>query len=573
MKHLTFILLFFFAVASLNAQTFTQVGHAKKMEHPVAFQNKLFFLSEDDTNGEGLFYIDGVSQTMQFVASVIGNTSKLVESNGKLFFIADDGSHGYELWATDGTTANTAMVKDIAQGFAASVGLETELISYKGKLYFAANDGTNGEELWLSDGTAGGTSMVTDLAPGGTSGITYPGPKFRIFEGRLFFFGRQGLAGDELWATDGTTANTQPQFLFVGGFHKNATEFAGRLWAQVENSSTGKGEVYAFDSAAAVPVRVHDSFPNKSVEWEWYGEGMKFPFFFDGKLMIGASNAGVFDSVRYFLTDGQAYVEILADMPAKHINEAAEVGNKLVFVNTDGFMYASDLLNPVVALLPNVDIGGIGLKAINGRACFSRNDNFGMEPWVTDGTLAGTQRLKDIGTGSADGLMTGEKWETVFYNGNLYFSGPGISNFWRTDGTANGTVQVSAPTDTFLTDISFFNKQYVVFSGCLYVYATGGNLNGNWNYGIWRYCDSGLDVSDAEREEHVRVFPNPASSEIQIEAEHVKEVRISNSSGITVASFKTPGYNRLPIHSLSPGMYVVEVRMQHSIERVRFMKM
>ena len=41
-----------------------------------------------------------------------------------------------------------------------------------GTLYFVANDGITGQELWKSDGTTAGTEIVIDLNSGAADGIT-----------------------------------------------------------------------------------------------------------------------------------------------------------------------------------------------------------------------------------------------------------------------------------------------------------------------------------------------------------------------------------------------------------------
>ena len=45
---------------------------------------------------------------------------------------------------------------------------------YKGKAYFRANDGVHGNEIWTSDGTTNGTTLAIEIHPG-TSGTTYGG--------------------------------------------------------------------------------------------------------------------------------------------------------------------------------------------------------------------------------------------------------------------------------------------------------------------------------------------------------------------------------------------------------------
>lgn len=64
----------------------------------------------------------------------------------------------------------------------------------------------------------------------------------------------------------------------------------------------------------------------------------------------------------------------------------------------------------------------------------------GIEPWISDGTIAGTRMLKDINTGGGSSSPSG----FIKYNGKVYFAaadGNGME-LWVTDGTANGTVMV-----------------------------------------------------------------------------------------------------------------------------------
>ncbi len=62
----------------------------------------------------------------------------------------------------------------------------------------------------------------------------------------------------------------------------------------------------------------------------------------------------------------------------------------------------------------------------------------GQEPWVSDGTLAGTRILKDIAPGSAPGNPR----SFYEFQNKLYFSANGGSGLWNTDGTTQGTVDL-----------------------------------------------------------------------------------------------------------------------------------
>ena len=115
-----------------------------------------------------------------------------------VYFGATDGVHGRELWRSDGTVAGTALVADLAPGFAAGAP-RSNLLVWDGRLYFAADDGMHGPELWSSDGTAAGTRLEIDLAAGATgSSLT----DLTLAGDRLFFVADDGVSGWQLWVMD-----------------------------------------------------------------------------------------------------------------------------------------------------------------------------------------------------------------------------------------------------------------------------------------------------------------------------------------------------------------------------------
>lgn len=73
-------------------------------------------------------------------------------------------------------------------------------------LFFAADDGIHGEELWKSNGTSEGTTLVANInpAPGASSS-----PRFiTAMNNSLFFTADDGSTGQELWKSDGTEDGT-----------------------------------------------------------------------------------------------------------------------------------------------------------------------------------------------------------------------------------------------------------------------------------------------------------------------------------------------------------------------------
>src|SRR6185436_15517819 len=77
----------------------------------------------------------------------------------------------------------------------------------------------------------------------------------------------------------------------------------------------------------------------------------------------------------------------------------------------------------------------------NGVLFFSTTQNYETELWKSDGTEAGTVRVKDIATGQSSSYVT----SIVNANGVLLFSANDMlhgSELWRSDGTEAGTTLV-----------------------------------------------------------------------------------------------------------------------------------
>ena len=82
------------------------------------------------------------------------------------------------------------------------------------------------------------------------------------------------------------------------------------------------------------------------------------------------------------------------------------------------------------------------ITRVNSTVFFNANDGAtGWELWKTDGTEAGTVLVKDIQPGSGSGAPS----SLTNFNGYLYFTaddGTHGYELWKTDGTESGTVMV-----------------------------------------------------------------------------------------------------------------------------------
>jgi len=415
----------------------------------------LYFTTHDPVKGTEPWVSNGTAAGTHLVANLNPETSdsgsspeSLVAFNGKLVFAADDGVHGRELWTSDGTNAGTTLLSDLVSGatgsnpnhlFVAGSALYFFATDANGKsnfmrlaggaaaqtlasdssptpapqlgaptcqqdtpavmngvVYYAANDGNAGTELWSTDGTAAGTHMVADIAPGADS--SYP-CNLTVFNNHLYFFAN-GPAGGELWTSDGTSAGTLQVIDIAPGtasaYPRGLTVLNGALYFEAYNGSIA--QVWKSNGFASGTTSLGEIIPN-------VGAGPVPVGAVNGKLLVVVD---VFDpqtallTAHLWATDGTA-------------GGAVDLG---VSPSSDVFISQS------------------------GRAYFQAQGAAGAEPWVSDGTVAWTHLLKEIGPTAQSAVQ----WFADFHGITLFsVSGsPSGAQLWRTDGTAAGTTVISA---------------------------------------------------------------------------------------------------------------------------------
>ncbi len=168
----------------------------------------LFFNGYDSVNGYELWKSEGTSESTFLVKNINSSSHSsprfITSYSGGVMFIADGDINSFELWKSDGSFSGTVLVKGKGTSFGFA---PYNLIEYNGLIYFSSVTGfsiNNDATLWRSDGTAAGTYTVKIINPGGGS---YPSDFYK-YKNELYFSANTTLQGYELWKTDGTAQGT-----------------------------------------------------------------------------------------------------------------------------------------------------------------------------------------------------------------------------------------------------------------------------------------------------------------------------------------------------------------------------
>jgi ELWxxDGT repeat protein len=398
------------------------------------YQSKLFFTGLNAANGAELWVTDGTPAGTVLVKDIIAGTASSTPANyivynNTMFFTASDGVNGVELWSSNGTAAGTTLFKDINPGAGSSFDPGTpDYTLANGILYFVANDGSHGKELWRTNGTAAGTFLAADITPGaaGTTftSITTLGTNliFGVTTGDFF------TGSSQLWKFDGTTATMLKDFGTSSALFPPASFylFNNKLYFSAGDLFTTGSELWSTDGTAAGTTLVKDIYPGTNGG----AANSSSPLLF---------NAVTINNKFYFqATDNTNGSELW-------MSDGTTAGTQLFKdINTNSGGAASS--NPII--FKNIDFSGGGFTntLFNGKVFFSANNGVnGTELWVTDGTVAGTVMVKDIRPGSGSGIPS-NSFSYVYTTSGLFFaatdSTTGIEP-WLSNGTAAGTNRIA----------------------------------------------------------------------------------------------------------------------------------
>ncbi|HSF39774.1 MAG TPA: ELWxxDGT repeat protein [Thermoanaerobaculia bacterium] len=411
---------------------------------------ELFFMANEIGN-QGIWKTDGTSQGIVFLVPRGSSGLDVVQAGPKLFFTtASGGSGGNQLWTSDGTPEGSEPVTAIQGGRSSA---PSSFTPFKGRVLFLAC----AQGLWLTDGTAAGTVPIekelswmcedgrsftpvgdlvffqtsthvwrTDGTPEGTFQLTpdtfWGVGELVAFEGGAAFTTYEDT-DYSFWTSDGTVAGTQPRFEWPEGFLSILASSGPDLYL----ISDGPGEGARLLRSNGTLAGTHEITPLSS--------SFSGPLL--GLVRLGSSLYFLKRGGQIWRTDGTAAGTGPVPLPeaARELEPLAlaEHGGELFFLaltprsstsldqflelwRTDGTAAGT---SRVRVIGPGEDSFGARLVSAGGRLFFPGNDGeHGVELWESDGTEAGTRMAEDIAPGPA----SSRPQELAVIGNRLFFS-------------------------------------------------------------------------------------------------------------------------------------------------------
>ena len=374
-----------------------------------------------------LWATDGAAAGTERIADLCedGETStagnyfpRMLAANRDLaFFVPVSG----RLWRTDGTAAGTFELGFQRVG---GDGGDPPVFAPDGRTLLFSGCTTGSDDscsLWRSDGTLRGTVPVRAVGGAPT--------RFTPYGGRVLFASPAGI-----WSTDGTAQRTSRLApapgaavtqIFPRGGSLYYVTFTGELWVLDPRSGRRPSRLASFDAAHGIfGVRVHEAGGRVLISVN-HNDGQHSLWTTDGTprgtRRLGAEFLSYYELVRVF-----------------------DVGGRAVFHEGNLWVLPPGSRRPEPLTgcpngCPTLEDGLETAVLFNGRLFFNGRDaRRGREVWVTDGTSAGTRRLKDLCPGACDGGPV--LFREVL--GRLLFADH-QGNLWVTDGTPAGTVRLA----------------------------------------------------------------------------------------------------------------------------------
>lgn len=505
---------------------------------------------------------------------VIGRLGNIV------YFVGRDNSNtGYELWKTDGTDIGTVLVKDINLGLANSE-INGPGIELNGELFFTADDGIHGKELWKTDGTAVGTVMIYDLDPIG--GSSFSGSK-RIKSGNNLFFLAHVSSANYLCKTNGTVGNADTLYkmswwdreIIPYGVDKILTSSEGKI---IMSDGTYNGTNVVYD------VNNITTPPSCSSFYDILGLQLI------GNDLFFARNSSQCGGVwKYNISTGiPSLISLLSSGVAFYDNLLGTTSNGVIYNLQDpGSNYYKWLFvnnstsNGPYIFNPNAGATAPFSAFSMGNYCYFTGDDgiHGDELWKTDGTLQGTELVKDFTLGAGSTSFGGRGRYVKNDLSNVYYYDTDQA-LVKTDGTTTGTSALFSYIDGWPFE---YTEVEIVVDGKLYFTTGGDTLNGNE---LWVYDPSIPITINTQKIDnvdfiHAEVYPNPAEmfTNVYVTLRDPQDIRMEIYSSLgqlleVQIKDNTADHNfKLDLSQYAAGIYYAKILTDNAFKMISLSKM
>jgi large repetitive protein len=389
----------------------------------------------------GIWRTGGTPETTTLVAPLALEAVEEVVEQPDLLFI-----QGYpDLLVSDGTAPGTRRIR-----LPGAPTLDQYTLA---PLLDGATFATGGNQLWRIDAAARQVTLLRDFAPPDGSS----GPHGQVvFDGELLFLAQTSPSGEQLFATDGTSAGTRLVGAAALGAFGGATSLfgavgahvfvnaAGRFWA-TDGTDRGTRSLGGRDLASGVPIAA-----------------------IGDRLIFSGSPPG-FGECSFVDTEPW-----ISDGTPAHTRQILELNP---FDGSGGGSQCDELPLPSDPG-PGVSLGGAVLFAADDVV-------HGMELFVTDGTAAGTRLVADINPATMPNDVTeppkpariGVGSNPIDFvclgSGACFVADDGTTGrqLWFSNGKRRGTYRVAAPGQPPYDSAP---HDLVVFQGALYFIAGHG---------------------------------------------------------------------------------------------------
>ncbi len=459
--------------------------------------NILYFAGYIYTGGGGLYKYDASNTNGEILVKDL-TTSPEVDFitpvdfaivNNRLYFKVINSSRGYhdELWESDGDDTNTKRIVIYPPGQ-----VTFDYNNGNGLLFFNKVDAVYGNELWKSDGTPQGTKLVKDIWPGKTSSRPY---YLTECNGKLLFNGADNIKGGSLYVSDGTTAGTY----LLKDINTNTTSSSNAGgYSHGDMCALNNGVVFnATERAHGYEVYKSDGSNDGTLLLKdiLEGEADSYPNAFLNKNGIAYFRANNTDgSSAIYKTDGTTVsTKKIVDVNNAYLLGYNVTDNGLVYYTifnfstftydlwrSDGTLPGTYLLSPALYFNPYIVTAGNTVYFVAG------DYEHGYELWKSDGSVAGTKLVKDI----YKGYLGSYPFSLFVYKNEVYFGaydGDGYSTeFWKSNGTPNGTIKLKQITPAFGYDNYSISQLFCVSNNKLFFNAIDYNANPYQGGELWQ---------------------------------------------------------------------------------------